>query len=147
MALVNEGSSIRIILVEDHGDTLDILQQVLRHLAATVKAVLTAREGLALVADADIVVTDYKLPGEDGVWLLEQVNLQPRPVPVLLVSGFAQEQVPRLAEAPFVRKLLKPIDPWELGGIIREVLDGRPVVMAVDHAHARSRRCLCVPPH
>jgi CheY-like chemotaxis protein len=113
---------LQVVLVEDHGDTLDILQQVLRHLGATVTAVLTAREALARVADADIVVTDYKLPEEDGVWLLEQVNQQPYPVPVLLISGFAQEQVPRLADAPFARKLLKPIDPWKLGGIIGEVL-------------------------
>jgi CheY-like chemotaxis protein len=118
-------NGVRILLVEDHGDTLDLLQQVLRPLGATVTAVLTARAALALVADADIVVTDYKLPEEDGVWLLDQINLQPRPIPVLLVSGFTQEQMPELAAAPFVRKLLKPIDPWELGGIIEEVLSGR----------------------
>jgi hypothetical protein len=50
------------------------------------------------------------------------VNLQARPVPVLLASGFAPEQVPRLAEAAFARKLLKPVDPWELSGVIGDVL-------------------------
>jgi CheY-like chemotaxis protein len=113
---------VRVVLVEDHGDTLDLVQEVLRQLGATVTAVATAREALALVADADVVVTDFALPEEDGVWLLEQVNKQPRRVPVLVVSGFAQEQAPRLADAPFVRKLLKPVDPWELGGIIGDVL-------------------------
>jgi CheY-like chemotaxis protein len=115
-------SGVRVVVVEDHGDSLDILQQVLRHLGATVSAVQRAREALPLIADADIVVTDYKLPEEDGVWLLERVNEQARRVPVLLVSGFAQDQIPRLAEASFVRKLLKPIDPLELGGIIGDVL-------------------------
>jgi CheY-like chemotaxis protein len=114
-------NGVRILLVEDHGDTLDLLQQVLRHLGATVTAVLTARDAIALVADADVVVTDFKLPGEDGVWLLEEVNQQPRPVPVLLVSGFAEYQIPELASAPFARKLLKPIDPEELGRIIGDV--------------------------
>jgi CheY-like chemotaxis protein len=120
--MVEHLAGIRILLVEDHGDTLDLLQEVLRQLGATVTAVPTAREAVALVADADIVVTDYKLPEEDGVWLLEQVNLQARPVPVLLASGFAPEQVPRLAEAAFARKLLKPVDPWELSGVIGDVL-------------------------
>jgi CheY-like chemotaxis protein len=115
-------NGVCVVLVEDHGDTLDLVQQVLRQLGATVTAVATAREALALVATADVVVTDYKLPDEDGIWLLEQVNKQPCPVPVLLVSGFAPEQVPRLADARFVRKLLKPIDPWKLGGIIGDVL-------------------------
>jgi CheY-like chemotaxis protein len=84
----------------------------------------TACEALAFVAAADIVVTDLAMPGGDGVWLLEQVNRSPRPIPVISVSGYAQDQVPRLAQAPFARKLLKPVDVWKLGGMIRDVLDG-----------------------
>jgi hypothetical protein len=42
------------------------------------------------------------------------------------VSGFAEQQVPRLAQAPFARKLLKPVDPWQLAELIVEVLRGRP---------------------
>jgi hypothetical protein len=38
------------------------------------------------------------------------------------VSGFAEQQVPRLADVPFTRKLLKPVDPWHLAGIIIKVL-------------------------
>lgn len=101
---------------------------MLASLGAIVRPVTRAREALALVADADLIVTDFLMPDEDGLWLLEQVNLQ-RPIPVMLVSGFTQEQVPQLAEALFARKLLKPVDPWELSGIVHEVLaagDGRP---------------------
>ena len=50
------------------------------------------------------------------------VNQQPRPIPLLSASGFAPEQVPRLAEVPYVRKLLEPIVPSELGGILGDVL-------------------------
>lgn len=120
---------LRIVVVDDHLDTLDIIQTVLASLGAIVRPVTRAREALALVADADLIVTDFLMPDEDGLWLLEQVNLQPRPIPVMLVSGFAQEQVPQLADAPFARKLLKPVDPWELSGIVHEMLaagDGRP---------------------
>ena len=85
-------------------------------------AVASAHEALALVAAADIVVTDYWMTDEDGVWLLDQVIQQPRPVPVIAMSAFAERQIARLAEAPFARKLLKPIDPWTLGAIIRDVL-------------------------
>ena len=48
----------------------------------------------------------------------------PRPIPVISVSGYSEELVPRLAQAPFARKLLKPVAVWELGGMIRDVLDG-----------------------
>jgi CheY-like chemotaxis protein len=117
-------TGIRVLIAEDHDDTRNILEQVLKHMGAAVTAVALAREALASVGAADIIVTDLLMPGEDGVWLLEQVNGHPRPIPVIVVSGFAERQVPRLAEAPFARKLLKPIDPWELGDIIRAVVRG-----------------------
>ena len=115
-------TGIRVVIAEDHDDTRDILEQVLRHLGATVTSVALAREALGMVEAADVIVTDLVMPGEDGVWLLEQVNGQPRPIPVIVVSGFAEEQVARLAEAPFSRKLLKPVDPWELADIIRDLV-------------------------
>ena len=115
-------AGVRVLIAEDHDDTRDILEQALRYLGATVTTVALASEALVLVAAADIIVTDFSMPQQDGVWLLEQVNQQSRPIPVILVSGFAEQQVPRLAEAPFARKLLKPVDPWVLGDIIRTLL-------------------------
>ena len=115
-------AGIRIVIADDHGDTRDILEQVLGHLGATVTAVATGREALALVAAADIGVTDLAMPVEVGAWLLEQVTLEGWNVPIVALRGFAEEQVPRLADAPFTRKLLKPVDPWRLAGIIIEVL-------------------------
>lgn len=115
-------TGIRIVIVEDHEDTRDLLEQVLRHLGATVSAVPCAREALPMVDEADVVITDFALPDEDGVWLLDQVNQGARPIPVIAISGFAEVEEPRLAEAPFVRKLLKPVDPWALGDMIREVV-------------------------
>jgi CheY-like chemotaxis protein len=115
-------TGIRIVIAEDHDDTRDIFEQVLGHLGATVTAVALAREALGMVAAADIIVTDLSMPGQDGVWLLEQVNQHPRPIPVISVSGFAEGQVPRLAEAPFARKLLKPVDPWQLADVIFDVV-------------------------
>lgn len=117
-------TGIRIVIAEDHDDTRDILEQVPRHMGATVTAVALAREALDMVTAADIIVTDLAMPHEDGVWLLEQVNQQPRPIPVIVVSGFAESHVPRLAQAPFARKLLKPVDPWRLAEVIVEVLGG-----------------------
>jgi CheY-like chemotaxis protein len=119
-------AGIRLVIAEGHDDTRDVLEQVLRRLGATVTAVALAREALGMVTEADIIVTDLAMAEEDGVWLLEQVNQHPRPIPVIAVSGSAEGQVPRLAQAPFARKLLKPVDPWALADVIAEVLHGRP---------------------
>jgi len=120
-------AGIRLVIAEDHDDTRDVLEQVLRRLGATVTAVALAREALGMVTAADIIVTDLAMADEDGVWLLEQVNQHQHPIPVIAVSGSAESQVPRLAQAPFARKLLKPVDPWALADMIAEVLHGRPL--------------------
>jgi CheY-like chemotaxis protein len=115
---------IRVVIAEDHPDTLEIIEQIFLSLGAIVRGVTRARDALALVAEADIILTDFMMPGEDGVWLLEQVNRQQRPVPVIILSAFAEQHVPRLAAATPARKLLKPIDTWQLAEIVRDVLRG-----------------------
>jgi CheY-like chemotaxis protein len=73
----------------------------------------------------DIVLTDFVMPGDDGVWLLEQVNKHPRAIPVVAVSGFDESQEPRLAAAPFAGKMLKPLDFERVCAEIAVVLGNR----------------------
>jgi CheY-like chemotaxis protein len=118
-------SGIRVVIAEDHDDTRAVFKRVLEHLGATVTAVAFAGEALSMVGVADIIITDLTMPDKDGVWLLEQVNTHPHPVPVVVMSGFAASQVPRLAQAEFARRLMKPFDPWDLSDVILEVIRGR----------------------
>jgi two-component system OmpR family response regulator len=101
---------IRILVVEDDDDSREVLAQILSLEGASVMTVSTASEALAMLPGADIVLTDFALPSDDGVWLLERVNKQPRPIPVIVMSGFDEGQEPRLATAPFAGKLLNPVD-------------------------------------
>jgi CheY-like chemotaxis protein len=119
-------AGIRVLYVEDDDDTREVWEQALSHLGAMVTSASSARAALDAVADADIVLTDFLMAGQDGVWLLEQVNQQPRPVPVIAITGFAEAHIPRLARAPFARKLLKPVDPLDVGRIVLDVLGRSP---------------------
>lgn len=114
---------VRVLVVEDHDDSRDILEQVLSHAGAHVVAVSNARAALSLVSDVDIVVTDFAMPGEDGCWLLRQVEGGPHRVPVIVVTGFGDNADVR--RASFARVLSKPTDPWRLCADIREVLEQR----------------------
>lgn len=100
-------AGIKILVVEDDDDSLEILAQPLTLEGATVS---TAREALPFLSGADIILTDFVMPENDGVWLLEQVKQQSRVIPVIAMSGFDDSQEPRLAAAPFAGKLLKPLD-------------------------------------
>jgi CheY-like chemotaxis protein len=118
-------AGIRILVVEDNDDNREILATTLTLEGATVTAVSTAREALPFLSSVDMILTDFVLPDEDGVWLLEQVNQQPRPVPVIVVSGFAESQEPRLASAPFAGKWLKPLNFNQVCAEIAVVLGNR----------------------
>jgi CheY-like chemotaxis protein len=119
-------SGIRIILVEDHSDSREFLQECLRFEGAIVTGVSTAREAVSFVSQADVIVTDFLLSGadEDGAWLLDYVQRQSQAVRVIALSGLAAVQNARLAAAPFDLKLLKPVDPWILCSEILKVLHG-----------------------
>jgi CheY-like chemotaxis protein len=54
-------AGIRILVVEDDDDSREILAQVLILEGATVTAVSTARQALALLSKADIVLTDVAI--------------------------------------------------------------------------------------
>jgi len=82
----------------------------------------TAKAAVDIAHDIDVVVTDLALPDYDGFWLLERLKAFERAIPVVLVSGDAPFQIPRLADAPFDLKLLKPVDVVELGRLIAALL-------------------------
>src|SRR5712692_4702197 len=66
------------------------------HLAASgyeVKAAGTAEEGVKVAADADLVLTDLKLPGMDGLALLEKVHAQAADLPIVVMSAFGAVEI------------------------------------------------------
>ena len=119
-------AGIRILVVEDHSDSRDMLREALGFFGATVITLETAEAAAGRLADVDVVVTDYALPGHNGLWLLDQITRSPRPVPTILVSGFAASQIKGIADALFALKILKPVDPFELGRQIASVLRQAP---------------------
>lgn len=116
-------SGIHVVLVEDHQDSRELFEQVLRMNGASVTAAASAPAVLGALASAHIVITDIFLPGEDGVWLLAQVQQLPRAIPVIALTGISPAHDPQLAAAGFARTFLKPIDPWDLCQVIAEILE------------------------
>jgi|SRR5215470_4489790 len=115
-------SGIRILVVDDNEDNRDVFVQSLRLMGAEVQGAASAEAAVRLFHVVDIVVTDFALPDHDGAWLLEQVTRRPLTVPVILLSGFTATQRPAIADAPFVRKMLKPVEPADLAKVVLDVL-------------------------
>ena len=112
----------RVLIVDDHGDSLDMFVQAVEFCGASALGARSAQEAAAHLAEVDVVVTDLAMPDRDGIWLLDQVRRLPRRVRVLAVTGVAAQHNARLAAAPFDRILLKPLDPFRLCDEIEAVL-------------------------
>jgi len=102
-----------LLLIEDDPDLRDVLASTLRRAQWTVTAVETAEAGLAaLEADgADLVISDIRLPGMDGMALLERVRALSGHPPVVLMTAHADAMLAVAALKAGARDLLlKPFD-------------------------------------
>jgi two-component system response regulator GlrR len=114
----------RILVVDDHPDTLDMLGQACESQGAEVVSALSAKEALEVIADRppDAVISDIGLRGEDGMWLLAEMRRRHPGVPVIALTGRSPEDA---LAAGFDAVLLKPTDPWQLCDELRRVLRER----------------------
>jgi CheY-like chemotaxis protein len=99
-----------------------------RHAGAEVVSASSARTGLQVVLDSrpDVVVSDLGMPGEDGYWLINEVQSRLGSVPAVAVTGFSDRYHPTQARAAgFLEYLDKPVDPDRLcgAGAVAKVLD------------------------
>ena len=99
----------RILLVDDHADTRDLLQRLLSGrfevmTAGCYESALAAAE----VRAPDIVITDVGLPGHDGVALMRELRRR-YGVAGIAVTGHVIDNVTSFREAGFVSWLRKPI--------------------------------------
>jgi len=124
------GGTETILLAEDEPKVREATRALLARLGYTV---VVAEDGLAAEALAaaragrfDLLLTDVVMPGLDGRALAERLRAGRPDLPVVLMSGYAQDVLERTA-APDDRTLLilKPFEPGRLAEALRAALAGR----------------------
>ena len=122
--------NIRILIVEDDPDAREIIVRSVTDVGASVTAVGSAAEALAVLrsgATSDVVVTDIGMPGEDGYTFLRELRKLPADhggqVPAIAVTAYASgEDRKRALQAGFIAHLAKPFAPLTLvATIVRAV--------------------------
>ena len=116
----------RILIVDDSPATREVLERNLRgeghevHSAANVAAAIKVLEQAAI----DLVVTDLRMPGGDGMELVRHVRDHCRGVGVIMVTGFATVGGAVSAMREGVDDYLpKPFSDEELRHAVRSALD------------------------
>jgi signal transduction histidine kinase len=103
---------LRILVIEDEESIRTLLGTILRQLGHQPRLAAGARAGLALFAAEcfDVVLTDMGLPGMSGEELARKIARQAPQVPVVLLTGWADQLRMEAPSLPGVARILgKPV--------------------------------------
>ena len=120
----------RILLVDDERMVLQSIGTYLEHFGYKVEALTSPAAALAIfqsMADQfDIVVTDQVMPNMTGDVLAGKLRELRPDIPIILCTGYAPPASARARKAVGIDEVVrKPIEPSELGHIIRRILDAK----------------------
>src|SRR5437868_4397361 len=111
-ALPPRGRSLRILVVEDHADTLRVLARLLDHFGHEISLANGAQSALEMVEskEFDVVLSDIGLPDGSGYEVIAQAKRK-QPIKGVALTGFDKEEdIRRSKEAGFDFHLAKPVD-------------------------------------
>lgn len=123
------GNGERVLVVEDEDGARDGLRQLLDLLGYEVVALASGEEALAQEAARPfhLLLTDYVLPGINGLSLSRELGSRWPMMKVVLMSGYAEDEIVRHAVAAGrLRFLAKPFDVATLAREVRGALAGDP---------------------
>ena len=116
---------VRVLYVEDDDDTRAMMVLFLGRAGATVLAVASADDAVAVLEreQPDVLISDMRMPGRDGWGLIEHVrtwhHMRVGRMPAIAVTGYAsREDIKRSLLVGFDAHISKPIDVDELVGTI-----------------------------
>ena len=119
-------NSIRILIVDDQVNTCKSLQAILKKSGYHSEYTLKAEDALkrVQVEHFDIVITDIRMPGMDGMQLLEELKKVEPHLMVIMITGYAtiKSAVEAIQKGAY-DYLPKPFTPDEVRVIIERALE------------------------
>ncbi len=119
---------VRLLLVEDHGDTARALARLLESRGFTTKIAPNIATALEAVGreDFDLFLCDLGLPDGNGIDFIRKVR-ETWKTPAIALTGFGmQEDVERSQKAGFDAHLTKPVNLQTLEATMWRLLQDRP---------------------
>ena len=113
MDRTEEGSSLSILVIDDDPDILGSIRQYLEDRGHRVFLAHTGEEGLRTLEKEpiDIVITDVKMPGMDGLEVLRRVKSEKPTTGVIILTGHGsqaeEDEANRLGAFAYLNK---PVD-------------------------------------
>jgi PAS domain S-box-containing protein len=112
---------LRVLLVDDHADTVRVMERLLTALGMRVTTAGSVESALGTLrsAEVDLLISDIGLPDGTGHELIVQAHRARPGLPAIALSGFGMDaDVRRSLDAGFFTHLTKPVSPERLQGAI-----------------------------
>jgi len=114
-----------ILLVEDEDMVRSVAERALTRQGYKVLTASDGEQGLARLAQAeqiDLLISDVVMPGMDGPAMVRAARVSYPALPVLFMSGYAEEQLRKSIDIDNVAFLPKPFSVNQLAEAARDVL-------------------------
>jgi len=127
----------RLLIVDDDRILVDALRELLlrRFPAANIETCTSAEKSTALIAreDYDVIISDVRMPGTDGLQLLERAHELRPETPIVLITGLGDYDlaVKALRGGAF-DFITKPVDTDYLAASVARALRVREVARELD---------------
>jgi len=116
----------RVLIVEDEDKLRRVLELQLQSAGFEVEKASSAEEAFRKVDRADLILTDLRLPGMNGLELLESIRRQNSHVPVIVMTAFGTiEAAVEAMKAGAADFLLKPFSLDHLMTVVSKALEVR----------------------
>ena len=123
----NRFSGVKIIVVDDEPDSLDILTLLLEQEGAELIPVTSAQEALEAFNQStpDLIISDIGMPDTDSYTLIAQIRALParKNIPAIALTAYAGEiDIQRTIDAGYQKHLAKPIDVLDLIATVEQLI-------------------------
>jgi len=120
-------SGVRVLVIDDAPDTLDVLEQILAYSGAATMTAPGAGAALALLEHElpDVIVSDVGMPDVDGFELMRRIRRRAATaaIPAIALTAFTrQDDRVKALQAGFTDYLAKPVEPAALADAIRRAV-------------------------
>jgi DNA-binding NtrC family response regulator len=116
----------RVLVVEDEEKLRRVVQLQLQSAGFDVDQAGSAEEGLRSADRADLIITDLKLPGMDGLELLSNIRRQNSHTPIIVMTAFGTvETAVSAMKSGAADFLLKPFSLDHLMTVVQKALEVR----------------------
>jgi CheY-like chemotaxis protein len=122
-----KGTSLAILLVEDHEDSATVIARIVRNLGHDVAVAHTVADALEKLRTQtfDLVLSDIGLPDGTGIELLAKSREFTR-TPMIALTGYGMDDdLVKYRDAGFLHQLTKPIRFDQLKQLLQEFPSGR----------------------